>query len=497
MQMNLLKIFVCAGLFSVLFSGCKKWDDHNAITDAALTKTLYQQIQENAELSRFSELLVKSGYDQVLSSSQSFTVYAPTNAALQNLDATVVNDSARLRAFVGNHIALQNYYTTAADTLRRIKMLNGKFLNIQKKTISDATIVRADNRAANGVLQVIDKMLPALSTTWDVLKNAAAIPAAQKAYMLSLFRNVFDATNAVQIGVNPTTGKPVYQPGTDSVQTNLFWRNVYDLRNDSLQYTLFVLTDAAWNSELNKYRPYTATVTNDADSTTSFASWAVVKDLAVQGVYTATAATDTVLSKDGVKVPVDKSAIVQTIKTSNGVIYVMDKVDVQPRHKILPITIQAENYSGTYVVSGSNNDPIDRRGNTYFRDRYNPLTKTTFRDVNIYNHGKALLNILYRVPNVFSNVKYKAYWVALNDFNGGTTFSQKLAFGFPTANTFTLENANGYTSVPANVYDEVLVGETTLPAYQSVLNMYLTSANSTTAAANPLVCDYIRLEPQF
>ncbi|HET7896951.1 MAG TPA: fasciclin domain-containing protein, partial [Flavisolibacter sp.] len=382
-------------------------------------------------------------------------------------------------------------------TPQRIPMLNGKYQNLLNKTIDNANIVEADQQASNGVLQVIDKMLPVLSNGWDALQTNAAIPAAQKTYMLSLFRKVFDATNAVQIGVNPSTGEPVYQPGTDSIQTNLFWQNVYDLRNESGQYTLFVLTDAAWNSELNKFSPFCATVTNNTDSTKAFASWTVLKDLAVEGTYKATATTDTVLSRFNVKIPVDKASIVQTIKTSNGVIYIMNKVDVQPKDKIQPVLIQAENYSGTYVAAGAANDPIDRRSNTYFRDRFNPLTQANFTDVNIFNHGKAQLNILYRVRNVYSNVKYRAYWVALNDFNGGTTFSQKLAFGTPLANTFTLQNANGYTTVPANVYGEVLVGETTLPAYQPTLNVYLTSANSTTAAANPLVCDYIRLEPIF
>jgi hypothetical protein len=185
---------------------------------------------------------------------------------------------------------------------------------------------------------------------------------------------------------------------------------------------------------------------------------------------------------------VDKAAIKQTIKTSNGVIYIMDKVDVQPKHKILPITIEAENYRTTSV---------DKRGNTYFRDRMDPNTGRRFRDVNVYNHGTALFNINYRLSNVFGGLKYKAYWVALNDFNGGAAFSQKLAFGTPTANTFTLQNANGYTVVSPNVYTEVYLGETTLPAFQSLLDIYLTAANSGTAAANPLVCDYIRLEPQF
>ncbi|HEV7330953.1 MAG TPA: fasciclin domain-containing protein [Flavisolibacter sp.] len=481
------KFLIGLTLSGIFFAGCKKWDDHNAVTDAALTKTLTQQISEDPALSKFSELLVKSGYDKVLASSKTFTVFAPTNTALASLDAATLNDSTKLNAFIGNHVATLNYKSTAAGTTQRIPMLNGKYQNFLNKTIGEATIVQADKAAANGILHVIDKMLPVLSNGWDALQNNSEIPAAQKAYMLSLFRNVFDATNAVQIGVDPSTGAPVYQPGTDSIQTNLFWRNIYDLRNEKEEYTLFVLTNAAWNSELEKYRPYTQTVTNDADSTTAFASWAVVKDLAIQGVYDGSGNTDTLLSKFSVKVPFEKASIVKTIKTSNGVIHIMDKVDVLPQHKIQPIIIQAENYRTT---------SIDRRSNTYFRDRFNPLTGANFRDVNVYNHGTALFNINYRVNNVFGGVKYKAYWVALNDFLS-TSFSQKLALGTPTANTFTLQNANGYTVVTPNEYSEVLLGETTLPTYHAVLDVFLTAANSTAAASNPIVCDYIRLEPQF
>lgn len=487
MRLKINKLLIGLTFSGLFFTGCQKWDDHNAITDPALTKNLSEQIKEDANLSKFSELLVKSGYDKVIASSKTFTVYAPTNAALTGLDPAIVNDSAKLSAFVGNHIATQSYFTTGVTAPQRIKMLNGKFQNLLNKSIEDAAIVTSDKYARNGVLQVIDKILPVLSNSWDALQNNASIPAAQKAYMLSLFRKVFDTTNAVQIGVNPTTGEPIYQPGTDSVLTNLFWHDVYDLRDESKQYTLFVLTDAAWSSEVNKFKPFFATSTNNADSTTNFSSWAVVRDLAVEGAYNATTAVDTVLSRFNVKVPVDKAAVVQTIKTSNGVIHIMNKVDVQPRHKILPFTIEAENYRTT---------SHDRRGNTYFRDRLNISTGNIFRDVNVYNHGVAQFNINYRVNNVYSGVKYKAYWVALNDFQTAA-FSQKLAFGTPTANTFTLQNANGYTVVNPNVYTEVYLGEVTLSTYQSVLDVYLTAANSTSAAVNPIVCDYIRLVPSF
>ncbi|MCU7550654.1 fasciclin domain-containing protein [Chitinophagaceae bacterium LB-8] len=486
-KINQLLFLVC--LFgSIILTGCQKWEDHNDVTDQELKQDLFVQIKGNTNLSKFAELITKSGYDKVLASSRTFTVFAPTNAALASLDAAIIADSAKLSAFVGNHITTQTYFTTGATTQLRLKMLNGKYQNMLNKSIDVATIVEADKYAKNGVVQVIDKMLPVLNNGWEVIQTDASIPALQKNYMLSLFQKMFDPTNAVQIGINQTTGEPIYQPGTDSVTINKFWRSVYDLKDESKQFTLFVLTDAAWTSELNKFKPFCTTLTNNADSTTNFASWAVVKDLAIEGLYNATATTDTVLSKFNVKVPVDKAAIVQTIKTSNGVIYIMNKVDVQPRHKIQPITIEAENYRTTSV---------DKRGNTYFRDRLNPVTGKIFRDVNVYNHGTVLFNINYRVNEVYSGVKYKAYWVALNDFNGGTAFNQKLAFETPTANTFTLQKADGYTAVNANVYTEVLLGETTLPVYKPVLDVYLTAANSGAAAVNPIVCDYIRLEPQF
>jgi hypothetical protein len=346
------------------------------------------------------------------------------------------------------------------------------------KSVEDAVITEADKYAKNGVLHVIDKMLPALDNTWETLHNNTAIPASQIYYLLSLFEKVYDVTNAVQIGVDPLTGEPIYQPGTDSVVTNLFWKNVQDLKDESKEFTLFVLTDAAWDAEVNKFKPFF--VTGSADSTTEASSWEVVKDLAIDTFYSPNTIPDTVLSKFDVKVPVDKASIVQTIKTSNGIIYIMNKVDVRPEDKFKEFYIEAENYRTTSA---------DRRSNTYFRDRYKPVTGKNFRDINVYNHGLALFNINYRLYDVPS-MKYKAYWVALNDFQSAS-FSQKLGIGSPTSDSL------DYTTVEANNYNEVYLGEFTLSSYHPFLDVYLTAANKTKAAENPLVCDYIRIVPSF
>jgi hypothetical protein len=474
---NMQKLLLGIVLTGLLAPSCKKWDDHNAITDEALTKDLLQQITENKDLSKFTTLLIKTGYDKIISASKTFTVFAPTNAALATLDPALENDAPRLRLFVANHIATQSYYTTGTAT--RLQMLSEKYNNLSGKKLEDANITTADRYAKNGVLQVIDKMVPSLPNAWEFLESDPQAPLKQKNYLLSVFRNVFDLTNAIQTGIDPATGKPIYKPGTDSIRTNLFWRNVYDLRDESKQYTFFMVADTAWDKEVAKYSPYFAT--GSADSTADLTRWTIVKDLAVEGVYTAANIPDTILSKFNTKVGIDKSAIVRTVKTSNGVVFIMSKLPVRTQDKFLPYLIQAENFRSLSA---------DRRGNMYIRDRYNPLTGKDFRDVLVYNHGLALFNLGYRLTDVPA-VKYKAYWVAVNDNinNNNVAFTQKLGIGIATSTTLP------YVNVALNDYNEIYLGEFTLTTYNALLDIYLTAANSTTATANPIVCDYIKLVP--
>lgn len=466
-------LLVAFGL--MLLYGCSKVkEDHNAITDESLKITLFELISANPELSTFTQYLVQTGYDKVLGSSKNYTVYAPVNSALTSLDPAIVNNAAKLKLFVGNHIAGQLYRTADVPVLTRISMLNSKYNNLQGTQIGDAVIKNADKYAANGLLQVVDKFLPALDNCWEVLSTNADVPLKQKAFMLSLFRNVFDTSNAVVIGVNPTTGEPVYQAGTDSVFTNLFWNRVHDLKNEQKQYTLFVLTDAAWDAEVTKFKPYYA-VTNNADSNTLVTSWNVVKDFAVDTVYQPSSIPSVVVSEFGTQLPVDRAAIVKTIKTSNGIIYIMNKMDVQPASKMKTILIEGENYTST---------SHDRRGNTYFRDRINTLTGLDFRDVLVIGHGVSAFNIRYELKEVPS-IKYKAYWMALNDFQTAT-FTQKLAIGTTASATFPL------TNVVAGNYNEIYIGEFTMSQYAPLFNVYLV-ANGT----NPIVCNYIKLVPSL
>jgi len=460
-------------------AACQKdWETHNAVTDENLTKTLQQTIAEKSDLSKWADLVSKSAYATVLASSKSFTVFAPTNNALASLDPAIVSDTAKLNRFVGNHIADLRFLTTNAIDTIRILMLNGKYNNMKGMIVEDANITTANIVAKNGALHIVDKAIPNRLNIWDIISTTTEIPEKQRSLMLKMNYQGFDSTLAEQVGVDPITGRPVYKPGTGVVPRNLYWDRVYDLRAEQPQYTFFAIADDAYTTETTKYNPFF--VTGSTDSTNNLSGFTVVRDFTMNGKYDQAALPDTLVSKYNVKVPISKTSIVKTIKASNGVVYIMSKVEVAPQEKFKAITIQGESPSGT---------SHDRRGNTFYRDRTNALTGLAYRDMLVSGHGVALFNIRYRL-NEMPSMKYKAYWVAVNDFQTAT-FTQRLAPGFAGNTVFP------YTTVAVNNQAEVLIGEFTISSYQSVYDIFLVGANSTTAAANPLVCDYIRLVPSL
>jgi hypothetical protein len=448
---HIIAVLFIAVVLGSAMTGCNKWKDHNGPSDPASGIDLFQQIQSTPELSRFAELLTKSGYDQLIAGSQNYTVFAPVNEALASVDPAVVNDSAKLRLFIGNHISNQ-LQQTGSDSALRLPMINGKYNNLLKMQFDEATITTANKFGKNGLLHIINKAIPALPNAWDFVQQDSLMPMYQKKTMLALKTN--DGSQA-------------------------FFKNVYDLSDEKKQYTFFAIADTSWVKELGKYLPFFATSTTD--STLTFASMAVLNDLAIEGVYTPANLPDTVLSKFNTKVGIDKNAIVQTVKVSNGIVYLMRKLPVLPKHKFQPIIIQGENYTSTKV---------SRSSNTYIRDRVNLLTGKDFRDVLVFGHGVAEYYLGYRLANVPA-LRYKAYWVALHDdINNNTgTFKQKLGIGTPTAPDIP------YITVSHNTYKEVELGEFTIKAFKPTLDIYLTADNNTNSDLNKITVDYIRLEP--
>ncbi len=494
------KYIIMLMLVAGIFASCKKqWDQHDQITDPSLTVNLLQQINSNADLSTFSQYLAKSGYDKVLASSKQFTVWAPNNAAMKNVDPTILTDSARLSQFVGNHISYQLYTTNIPQPTLRVKMLNGKNETFTKTTIEQASLVKSDQYASNGIFHIISKAITVKLNIWDYATNTGAANGKgitadalnEQAYLVSQNYSYQDTSLATVVSIDPLTGKPVLKPGTGIVNKNHFKDNTVDLSSEDNQYTFFVLADAGLNTQLTAESKYFAT--SSADSTAKLTSFNILKDLAVPGVYSTKkepgtiAMPDTIISPQGVKVPINMADTLRSYNASNGRVYIMKKIDFRLVDKIVPIKIEGES-DPAVGNPGSWFARTDRSPNTYYRIKNDP-NGIQFKDIYIEGNTAQGLTALfyagYPIQNMYSG-SYKVYIRAINDTR--TVYSQQVSFGSPNAASLP------YTTVSLNNYAEVYLGTYTVGKY-GYNSMFLINANSTTSGQNSLTMDYIKLVP--
>lgn len=473
--MRLIKTYSLLFFLIIGAAGCKKWEDHTEVTNQDLTQNLAEAISSNANLSRFRELVTQAGLDSALKSSKTYTVWAPTNAALQTLDPAIVADPVKLKSFLMNHIASQTYFVRDAGAGIRVAMLNGKYNSFTGNRFDDATLTSADKYVSNGVLHVIDKSVAVLPSIWEYVN--ATTTYAQNNYLTTLNYNAFDPSLAIVDSINSLTGQPIYKPGTGIVVRNTFNDRLFDVRREDRQYTYFVVANSGFTAEADSLKNYyKASTTAITDSLTR---WSVVKDLVVEGVLTTLPTS--IVSKSGIVVPLNAADVIETRRVSNGIVYVMSKIDVPTASKFREIFVQGENPSGFL---------IDRTGNTSYRAKLNPVTGAVFNDIMISGHGVTTYYAFYRL-NETPSIKYRVYALGVNDFQAAA-FSQTIVTKYLAGGVYTTLSSLNHAvplSTAAGAYNEILLGEFTSTAY-GTLEIQLTST-----ATNPLVLDYLRLVP--
>jgi len=104
-----------------------------------------------------------------LKGSGPFTVFAPTDEAFQKLPAGTVEtllkpeNKEKLRAILTYHVVAGKVTSAEVVKLTSAKTLNGQDLNITTHDgnvmVNDAKVTKADIKASNGVIHVIDTVI--------------------------------------------------------------------------------------------------------------------------------------------------------------------------------------------------------------------------------------------------------------------------------------------------------------------------------------------------
>ncbi len=258
---------VCCGLALV---GCSDtWDDHYESTVAGAREgSLWDAIKQNPELSNFSSVLEATGYDQVLSSSQVFSVFAPTNSAFSAEEANFLiqqyndergkvsrDDNSTVKEFVQNHIALYNYSVSSASN-DTITLMNGKYAVLTPGHINSSPFTQTNQLYENGVLYVLGEQVPFSTTVFESFRKAEGLDSVYSfLYNPMFYRKDFQAESSVEGGLD-SLGRTVYLDSVFVQRNELYSLLSARLNAEDSTYWMIAPTNEAWAKMVEEYTPY-------------------------------------------------------------------------------------------------------------------------------------------------------------------------------------------------------------------------------------------------
>lgn len=262
------KMLTAAAMMAALCStSCSDtWNEHYAISsDGVINTTLWEAISSNPDLSNFAKVAQACGYDQTLGGSQTFTVFAPTNASLtsEQADSLVAvfqeqqnagvkqTENTVVQQFMKNHIALykQSVSTLTSDSL---VMMNGKYQQITSNSIGGENFATKNVLYNNGILYTIQGKVSYAPNIYEYLATDNELDSVYN-FIKSFGKYEFDASQSVAGSI--VDGKTQY---LDSVMNynNTFFDNLGYLNSEDSTYWFVAPTNSEWNRLVEEYTPY-------------------------------------------------------------------------------------------------------------------------------------------------------------------------------------------------------------------------------------------------
>lgn len=314
-------------------SSCSDWNDHyEDVQGAGSGQTIMQMLESDSQTTTFAKLVREAGYGDMLSSSQSFTVFAPTNDALSGFSS---EDRTELERMVTNHIARYTY-PSSTPAENGVRMIDGKIYYFDNSgSFAGSSISASNGRADNGLIHKIQARIPYVLNLYEYIRSNANTSELYE-FIKKFDNTVIDTENSVEIGIDDA-GRPVYD--TVWVEYNrLLDDEVYGLGSIATEdsaYTMLIPDNAAWQQAYDRIAPSFVNYNTDEKKADS------IKD-----IRTRLAIFSDLIYREA---PADPAAADTLVSTSGSVIH-------SPEHLFGAATLQKVSNGSAYVVSLLNYD---------------------------------------------------------------------------------------------------------------------------------------------
>lgn len=242
-------------------TSCSDFNDYNTVVEdatPAANQTLWQNIQQNSQLSDFANLLKTVGYDSLLNATQCYTVWAPLNGTYDATAYQNLGKNALLRQFVDNHIA-QYSHRASGQFNERILMLNAKsydFLGTDKFTFDGVSLNAANLPSNNGVMHTLNGVANFYPNLYEFITDTLL----NKAYGIDSLSSFFRRYETSYLDTENSVPGPIVdglQTYVDSViiTENTLWSSLNCKMNvEDSTYTMLAPTNKAWNNTYDRIK---------------------------------------------------------------------------------------------------------------------------------------------------------------------------------------------------------------------------------------------------
>jgi len=228
-------IYLFAVTIIFIVTSCKndEWDQHYNNADSILSdKSLSEYIKSQPEMEKFYRMLEISGYDSILDDSQTYTVWIPSNEALQNIN---LSDTNYVKELVSNHISRFSH-STSGVTDKKLYMLSKKFIRFKlidgNFFFGDSPVLSENIATKNGIIYSISGFQKYEASLWEAIDRIDNIDS---------FRVFCHSLDRVDDYGN---------------ESNLILSLLGDLDLEDSVYTVIYPNNQAWIKAYNQISPY-------------------------------------------------------------------------------------------------------------------------------------------------------------------------------------------------------------------------------------------------
>ncbi len=247
-------MMLSAGL-ALATASCTDYSDYNTEPEMdsqiGATKTLWENISSDQQLTKFAALAQKSKFSEALNSARFYTLWAPVDEAFDDAlyNKLMASDSTTIvRHFMQQHMTEYNYPISASLDSMTIVSLNSKHHPFTQTSFDGFAYVSGGTNlpATNGVMHKINGLSEYHINIYENIDSLVGCDSI-KNYIQKYDEDYLDVNASV---LGPLReGKQTYLDSVMKKRNNVIARIMHaDLENEDSSYCMLIPNDEAWTS---------------------------------------------------------------------------------------------------------------------------------------------------------------------------------------------------------------------------------------------------------